>query len=726
MAKKKQKEEVLPDIPVEDVNVSDALQKWMAIYGTEVNTDRAIPDFRDGLKPVQRRILYVAWLNKLTPTAKYKKCANLVGNVMQYHPHGDTGIYDALVVLAQDWKMRVPLIDIHGNCGDISGNDAAAPRYTETRLGYGALEVVKNYKKSVTMRPNYDNSAKEPAFFPSAMPNALINATNAIGQGIACTNLPHNPIEALDAALAIIKNPDITDEELLKIIPAPDFPTGGTIVGKSSSMEEMKTGKGSFTVRGHMFREEHPEDKETWLVMDAVPFGVKTTDVIEQINKLVVENPGLNMGVAADETSSRGLRIVVKFKNTQFIDEAEELIWKKTNAETTITANTLMLVDGMPMQIGVHEFLNRWVKFRKEILTKELNFDLKIEQDKLNIVAGLIKLSDNLQDVVGLVRKADGRQDFINALIKYGFNEAQAENIAGIPFYRLSKQDTDGLYKSKDEIENNINVINDNLAHIDRYLSENIEEVKQGLIKDDNVITERLTDMVNKVEHKKVNLNKLQVQTIDSKPAYVAVLANTTAHRMTNRIYTNNIEEAKKIKPIVDVVQTKTDDWMLLLTNSGQAVTRLVNDLENINPKYDVDSFARQIKSLKTSDKFIAGIPFNEKVKKTGGYILSVTELGLAKLSLVESSMPNTSTKRYLNNLTKFNGLKNEGDSVNVAMYVTPKDVKEKAIHITLSKGRDITHNLDDISVQGAGGSGGRKVHAFKKSDIVSVELIDK
>ena len=725
MPKAKKAQEELPDIPVQDVEISDYVQKWMGVYGREVNTDRAIPDLRDGLKPVQRRVLFIEWEDKLFPTAKFKKSAAIVGNTMKIHPHGDTSIYQSLIVLSQDWKMRVPLINIHGNNGDMSGATAAAMRYTETRLTRGAVSIIDNYKKSVKMLPTYDNSSTEPDYFPSAIPNALINPSSGVGYGLACYNLPHNPIEAIDAAIALVKNPDISNADLLKIIPGPDFPTGGIIVGKAAAKEEMDKGSGTFTVRGTMHREEKGK-KEHLLVIDSVPFGSNTTTLIEQIAKIAEETPALNVQSVADETNSDGLRLVVEFKSPDFIDQAEELIWRKTGMEVKLTANATMIVDGQPKQLGVHDLLVKWIEFRKEILTRELNYDLGTTNKKLNIVDGLIKLTDNIEEIIKLVKKAEGRIGFTQDLVDYGFNQEQAENIAGIPLYRLSKQDREGLVKNRQDILDKIGEIKDDLAHIDRFLIENLEQNKKALLTDETLNVKRLTKFVAKVESKQINMNKLKVEAIDSKPAYVAVLSNATAHRMTSRVYANNIEEAKSLKPIVEVVKAKTDDWVLLLTDSGQVVTRLVNDLENVNPKTDVDSFYKQISSLKTSEHFVGGVVFNEKVKQDGGFILSITKLGLAKLSEVEKSMPNTSTKRYLNNLTKYNGLKNDGDLVNVAMYVTPKDVKKKQLVIHLAKGRDIKHDLSDISIQAQGGSGGRKVHPFEKDDVVSVELVDK
>lgn len=720
--------------------VSEVIPDYMEIYSEEVNTDRAIPALEDGLKPVHRRILWSAHNNKISSKSKHMKLARLSGDVIgKYHPHSDSATNGATVTLAQTWVQRLPFIDPQGSVGDIWGNGAAAARYLEVRMTHPAELMLKDIDRDASeMQPNYDNTEKEPRYLPSALPNALINSNTGIGYGMSTDTLPHNPKELLEGAIAYIKDPEITDEELLKIIPGPDFPTGGQVLrtnGKTiPAMDEMKNGQASYLVRGHIsIEEEGKRKKKTLLVIDQIPYGTNAQRILDQVSQIMIDRQKL-LGVESvgNESIDGKLRIVIRLSDDSKVDVAKSLIFRFSDMEKRISCQNNMLVDGRPKIVNIHYYLRKWTEYRRKVLSRVVQFDQNKISARLNIVNGLLKLVDHADEIVKLAKASNGKQDLVKTLIeKYDFNDAQANAIAALPLYRLGKQDTMKLSTEKKELEEkhkiNEKILSDK-SEMDKFMINDMQNTIKELENDTSIDVSRKTKIVDEFKSVDLDMNKLDQKEIDVKPMKVVIREDGIMHRMTPRVFDNNIEDARKIRPIIKDFDATTVDWAMAFTDNGTVITRMVNDLANINPKYDVESFYKQVPDFKTDQIFVGGALFNEEIRKENPLILSITQMGLAKLSELQRSMPNTSNRGYLKRMTVYNGIKNraKGDKIAIATVVSQEDIKTKKFHIELEDGTIIEHDLSDISIQGQGGSGGRKVPGFLRKDIKDWSIIDK
>lgn len=714
------------------VEFADLIQKYMADYGTAVNLDRAIPSLIDGLKPVQRRILWTSYLNKLGSKSKHMKVDKLRGQVLTYHAHGPTSVENAIVTMAQDWKMRVPLIDIQGNKGDISGNGAAAGRYIECRMTTPGELMLKDIDKDIVpMVANYDNTEKEPFYLPSALPNALTNFVQGIGYGLATNIAPHNPIELLKAAIALVDDPKLSTEKLFKIIPGPDFPTGGEIIGYQPSIDEINTGKATYTIRGKMHTEVEKEGrkKQYLIVVDEVPFGVTTTQIVEQIGKVLQDNPNLNAVEVGDESIDGKLRLVAYFKSDEFLEDVKNLIWKYTDMETKYSVSNMMIDDGRPKLISIKYYLKKWSKNRKKILTKSLNYDANKTNKRLNFVSGFIKMYENADEIIKCAKNSNNKAELVKVLKeKYDFNEEQANAIANLPIYRLGKQDIEALKTEFDNLNKQLEEISYNLNNIDEYFKKDMENVIEILEKDEKINTDRKTKLVKEVKKVNINLNKIKQETIPEKDAFVTIRDSGVIQRMTPRVFDNNIEEAKQSHNIISEIKTKTNDFIMIFTDDGGVITRLVNELPDVNPKFDGDDLHKQIPDFKTEHRILNATNWNDDIAKENKLVFSLTKEGLCKLSELNKSMANTNTRRYFSRMTTFNGLKkrDDGDQIILTLILSEEDVKNKKIVVTLENDKIIEQDLSDITIQNPTGSGAAKMKRKGLEKFKSYELIDK
>lgn len=723
------------NIQIKNAEMGDLIQEFMGSYGTAVNLDRAIPSLLDGLKPVQRKILWTCYLHKLGSKAKHMKVVRIVGNAAAFHAHGPSSVEGAIVNMSQDWKMRVPLIDIQGNNGDIAGNRAAASRYIEGRMTKAAELMLKDINKGIVpMVPNYDNTEKEPFCLPSAYPNALANPVSGIGYGMATDILPHNPIELLELAIQTVDNPDMTTDEIFRIVPGPDFPTGGAIIGYQGSIDEINNGRASFVVRGHMKVEHEGKGKkqETLLIIDEVPFGVSTTKIVEQIGKILSDNPVLGATEVGDESIDGEMRLVTHFKDDSHIEEAMALFWRYSDMEIRRSVTNMMIDEGKPKVVSIRHYIKKWLKHRKSILKKELKFEKEKIDKRLLIIEGLFVLSSRSDEIIRDAKASNGRADFVKTLIeKYELKDEQAQAIANLQIYRLGKQDRDALHKEKSELDERLKSINEKLLNEDvfnEYLKSDMRETQKELLSDDHFNFKRKTKILEKVDRVDVNLRDLRQESIPEKPNFVVARETGIAQRMTPRVYDNNIESAKQEHNIAAELETKTTDWVMFFTNDGGVITRFVNDLPDVNPKYDGQDLHKEIPDFKAEHKIIGGTTWNDDIAKENLLLFSLTKYGFAKMNELNRSMPNTNTRRYFSRLTPFNGLKKrgDGDEVILTMIITQEDVKNKKIQLKLANGSVVEHDLSDISIQGQGGSGAAKMGHPGLDDFTEVNLIDK
>lgn len=450
-------------IPIENI-MSDSFGK----YAKYIIQDRALPDVRDGLKPVQRRIIYAMNDLNLLPTLPHKKSARTVGEVIgKYHPHGDSSIYEAMVRLSQEWKNNICLLDMHGNKGSIDGDGPAAMRYTECRLSALGQMMTEGIKKNtVPFIPNFDGSEQEPTVLPTLFPNLLINGSSGIAAGYATNIPPFNPCEAIDAVIAKIDSPNCRMDKIISIMPAPDFPTGGVISNLEGVRDAYKNGKGKIFVGGEMKRLSNKQ-----IAITSIPFETNKSDIIKQIDLAKEKTEALQITEVRDESDANGVYIVLETKTHANFDFIKSYLYKNTKLQTSFNFNMIAIKDRKPVLLDIFTFLQAFIDHAEQIILKTSQFDLDKSRTRREIVQGLIKAILIIDDVVSSIRKAKDKTEAVTALVnKFGFTNSQAEAIVNLRLYRLSNTDVQALKAELDELNMSIATLENLVANKDARL----------------------------------------------------------------------------------------------------------------------------------------------------------------------------------------------------------------------------------------------------------------
>ena len=701
----------IKDKNVKQKSIAELVPKYQGIFAKEVLLNRAIPRLEDGLKPVQRRAVYMANLHHLNSTAKHMKVAKLSGLVLALHPHGDSSVNQALTTLSRQWELNLPIIDIHGNNGSVVGTEAAASRYIEARLTKAAELLMDTINMdSVDMVDNFDNTMKEPELLPAKWPVALINGSTGIGWGMSTNILPHNPDEIMDALIEIAKNPKITLKKLQTIIKGPDFPTGGIIVGHSDAKEELKDGTGKFTVRAKA----EIDDKNNEIVITEVPYRVSTTALVSSMNK-ALEQYRIPLSILSiDDETAADVKVVVRFKKSathKQMETALSVLYSNSNCEENLSANTLMVVNNMPKVIGIKDALIEFLVFRKKTYRRELNFQYNKLADRLNIVEALIKLIDIADEVIVLAKKCDGKDDLSKKLQKkYKFNQAQADAIASMPIYKLGKQNALALkkeYEDKKQQYDEINHILNNEKAFNQAIIKELKQTKKAIgthPRKTQIISKDDIEITNDVD---------TTSLIKEQDTLVVVKKDGIIQRMSEKVYDNNVDKYKDKDKIITTCKAKTTDGMIFYTRNGLTFYRLVDEIENQNVKSDVASVQTVITSYKANDEILTCSPI--KKDKSKKYIISVTESGMVKVGKEADEIPSTKTKAYIKKTKKYNGLKVKDDIVKKVFIVSQQELKKKKLVIVRTDDKKISMSLDKLTVQGASGSGANKGKFTKK-----------
>ena len=482
---KKDIEEMLSGTKVVDVNVEGEIKKSFIAYAMAVNVSRAIPDVRDGLKPVHRRILYDMYNElSLTSDKPYRKCALIVGDVLgKFHPHGDFSVYDALVRLAQDFSIRCTLVDGHGNFGSVDGDPPAAYRYTEARLSKIAVEMLRDIeKKTVDFYPNFDDTREQPVVLPSRYPNLLVNGSDGIAVGMATSIPPHNLGEVIDGTIALLDNPDMDIDELIEYIPAPDYPTGALIMGRSGIKKAYKTGKGNAIIRSRTEIEEMHSGKSRIIVTE-IPYQVNKAKLIESIAELVKQKRIEGISDVHEQSDRDGMRIVIEVKKDVSPQVVLNLLFKHTQMQISNPMIMLALVDGTPKMLNLKEILEAYIKHQKDVVTRRTKFDLEKAQEREHILIGLVKALANIDEVVELLKKSRDRADaVVNLTERFELSEKQANAILDMRLQRLTSLEVEKLQAELAELEKLIADLKDILANPARVVE--IIKKEMGEIRD--------------------------------------------------------------------------------------------------------------------------------------------------------------------------------------------------------------------------------------------------
>ncbi len=450
-----------------NIEVNNEVKKSFIAYAMAVNVSRAIPDVRDGLKPVHRRILYAMRDLGLTNDKPFKKCAKIVGEVLgKYHPHGDSSVYDALVRLAQDFSINCPMVDGHGNFGSVDGDGAAAYRYTEARLSKLANEMLKDIDKdTVDFYPNFDDTEMQPVVLPSRIPNILVNGADGIAVGMATNIPPHNLGECLDACIAVINNPDVTVEELMEVLPAPDYPTGGVLMGRAGIQQAYRTGRGGFVLRAKTEIEEFGNDREK-IVITEIPYQVNKEELVKSIAAMVNDKRVEGISNLRDESDRHGMRIVIELKKDVNAQVVLNTLFKHTNLQLKDGIILLALVDGEPKVLGLKEILTLYIEHQEQVIVRRTKYELAKTEEREHIVKGLVIALANIDEVIEVIKKSADRNAAIEALMaKFELSDRQANAILEMRLQRLTSMEVNKLKEELIELDKQIVDYKDILAN---------------------------------------------------------------------------------------------------------------------------------------------------------------------------------------------------------------------------------------------------------------------
>ncbi|GFN30728.1 DNA gyrase subunit A [Paenibacillus xylaniclasticus] len=611
-------------------------------YSKYIIQDRAIPDVRDGLKPVQRRILYAMYDAGNTPDKPYRKSAKTVGDVMgNYHPHGDSSIYEGMVRMAQPWKMSHPLIDGHGNWGSQDDDPAAAMRYTEARLSSIAMELLRDIdKRTVPFKDNFDNTTKEPVVLPSRYPNLLVNGVSGISAGFATEIPTHNLREVIDACFALMANPDTSLDELMSIVRGPDFPTGGTIMGGEGIREAYATGKGRIYIRSKVEVEDVRGGKQQ-IVITEIPYQVVKARLVTAMENIRLEKRVEGIAEVRDESGRNGLRIVIELKKDADAQGILAYLYKKTDLQVTYNFNMVAIVNKAPRQLGLKELLTAYIDHQKEVVTNRTKFELEKAEDRAHVLEGLVKALNLLDEIIATIKASKNRQDAQNNLVtKFGFSERQADAILTLQLYRLTNLEITQLEKELRDTEKRIAHLRSILASEKKLLGVIREEMleirtKYGI--------DRRSEIRDEVEELKVNV-EVMVQSEDvlltlSRDGYIKRTTMLSYTRSGGELDSAGVKEGDVIRHLLSV---NTIDSLLLFTKKGQYFVLPVHQVPEFKWKENGTAVVNVVPLAK--DDGIVAIVAVRDFEKVEGSLLFVTKRGQVKRTELKEYKSNRST----------------------------------------------------------------------------------
>ena len=564
--------ERIRELPLEEV-----MGERFGRYSKYIIQERALPDIRDGLKPVQRRILYAMYKDNNTYDKPYKKAAKAVGNVMgNFHPHGDSSIYGALVHLSQDWKMREPLIEMHGNNGSMDGDGPAAMRYTESRLSKISNLLLQDIdKETVQMILNFDDTEYEPTVLPAHFPNLLVNGSTGISAGYATEIPPHNLAEVIDAAVYLLKHPDATTDDLMEFVKGPDFPTGGIVLGTKGIKEACETGRGRIQVRSKTTIQDIKGHRQQNVVTE-VPFGVNKAMMVKKIDEIRLNKEIDGISEVRDETDRHGLSIVIELKKGADSQNILNYLFKNTDLQVSYNFNMVAIDRMTPVQVGLKRILSSYLTHKKEVVTKRTEFDLKKAKQRLEIVEGLIHALDILDQVIKTIRSSKDKKDAKNNLIaKYEFTPNQAEAIVSLQLYRLTNTDVNQLKKEQTELNKKIDKFNE-------ILSDN-KVLEKVVVKELNAVKKefgspRRTEITAKAAKIEINEKALvadeDVRVLVSKDGYLK--RSSIRSFQSTDTSDNGLPDGDKV--IFEKTMSTLDN-LYIFTNKGNLIYRPVHEL---------------------------------------------------------------------------------------------------------------------------------------------------
>ncbi|HHA5914839.1 TPA: DNA topoisomerase IV subunit A [Staphylococcus aureus] len=696
---------------IQDLSLEDVLGDRFGRYSKYIIQERALPDVRDGLKPVQRRILYAMYSSGNTHDKNFRKSAKTVGDVIgQYHPHGDSSVYEAMVRLSQDWKLRHVLIEMHGNNGSIDNDPPAAMRYTEAKLSLLAEELLRDInKETVSFIPNYDDTTLEPMVLPSRFPNLLVNGSTGISAGYATDIPPHNLAEVIQATLKYIDNPDITVNQLMKYIKGPDFPTGGIIQGIDGIKKAYESGKGRIIVRSKV-EEETLRNGRKQLIITEIPYEVNKSSLVKRIDELRADKKVDGIVEVRDETDRTGLRIAIELKKDVNSESIKNYLYKNSDLQISYNFNMVAISDGRPKLMGIRQIIDSYLNHQIEVFANRTKFELDNAEKRMHIVEGLIKALSILDKVIELIRSSKNKRDAKENLIEvFEFTEEQAEAIVMLQLYRLTNTDIVALEGEHKELEALIKQLRHILDNHDALL---------------NVIKEELNEIKKKFKSERLSLIEAEIEEIKiDKEVMVPseeVILSMTRHGYIKRtsirsFNASGVEDIglKDGDSLLKHQEVNTQDTVLVFTNKGRYLFIPVHKLADIRWK-ELGQHVSQIVPIE-EDEVVINV-FNEKDFNTDAFYVFATQNGMIK----KSTVPLFKTTRFNKPLIATK-VKENDDLISVMRFE-----KDQLITVITNKGMSLTYNTSELSDTGLRAAGVKSINLKAEDFVVMTEGVSE
>ena len=691
--------------------IEDIMSESFGKYAKYIIQDRALPDIRDGLKPVQRRIIFAMNDLQLYFDRPHKKSARTVGEVIgKYHPHGDTSIYDAMVRMSQNWKNNLILLDMHGNNGSIDGDSPAAMRYTECRLSEYGQTMIQNIKKNtVAFISNFDDSEQEPALLPTLLPNLLINGATGIAAGYATNMPPFNPNEVIDAVITRIDSPTGYLSTILKIMPGPDFPTGGIILEPDGIKKAYETGKGKISIRARI-----DEKSSRHLYVTEIPYETNRASIIRDISELAAKHETLNIDEVRDESDANGIAIAIDLKSGKNVNFTKDFLLKNTQLQVSYNINMVAIKDRKPQQLPILSFLDSFITHANEIIVAASKFDLAKAKERQEIVQGLIKAIKILDDVVNLIRRSVDKQSAINGLIhKMAFTDKQAEAIVNLRLYRLSSNDVTELNKELALLQQTISELElliKNKDYRNSYLKNKLRDYKKKFG------YKRKTKI--SLDEAKINIDITDV--IEDRENIILVTRDGYLKNMSKRSYSNSEMEQLKLKemdiPVAQFISNQRDK-VVLITSKGNYVSIPTYKIENTKLS-NVGVHLNTIIVNDPDDKIIATLNYDNNLDDERCLVIA-SKNGMIKRTLIKEL-----------NITKFAKIStimnlDEGDEI-VSCVITPTSTNENEMIGVITKlGMGLKYPSSQINVVGRAAAGVKNVSLRDKDEVAAIFIDD-
>ncbi|HEM2780001.1 TPA: DNA topoisomerase IV subunit A [Streptococcus suis] len=695
---------------IQNMSLEDIMGERFGRYSKYIIQERALPDIRDGLKPVQRRILYSMNKDGNTFDKGYRKSAKSVGNIMgNFHPHGDSSIYDAMVRMSQDWKNREILVEMHGNNGSMDGDPPAAMRYTEARLSEMAGYLLADIeKKTVPFAWNFDDTEKEPTVLPAAFPNLLVNGATGISAGYATDIPPHNLAEVIDAVVYMIDHPTAKLEKLMEFLPGPDFPTGAIIQGADEIKKAYETGKGRVVVRSRCDIEQLKGGKKQIIVTE-IPYEVNKAVLVKKIDDVRVNNKVPGIAEVRDESDRTGLRIAIELKKDSDEQTILNYLYKYTDLQINYNFNMVAIDNFTPRQVGLQKILSSYIAHRREIIIARSKFDKEKAEKRLHIVEGLIRVISILDEVIALIRASENKADAKeNLKISYDFSEEQAEAIVTLQLYRLTNTDIVTLENEeaalREQIQTLAAIIGDERTMFN-LMKKELREVKKQFG------NPRLSELQDQAETIEIDTASLIVE----EETFVSVTKAGYIKRTSPRSFNaSTLEEMGKREDdqLIFLQNAKTTQHLLLFTNLGNVIYRPVHELTDIRWKDIGEHLSQTLMNFDTNEEII----FAELVENFDeGTYFAVTKFGQIKRVERKEFAP---WRTYKSKSTKYAKLKGAEDVV-----ITVSPVVLDDIMLITEKGYALRFNIEEVPIIGAKAAGVKAVN-LKDEDVVAAAFI--